>query len=260
MSRSTNRRVAIACAGGALIGAAGLRDAGAQVVGETIGATIWETNHDYDADVLRDWKKDGCGGPFHSGDPTAFHDIATSPVRSSPKAVGLVRPDGSKLSGARLFRWCETINTTIGSSLHFTAWYHFPAGYDVGNGWFHIMEWKSNGSENAKQMLGVANRSGGGMYLHLGQGSDSGGGFWGQDILDIPIATWFKLEARVKKAADATGRIRVWQDSTLILDVSNLKTANSKDWSWAVINYGDAMPTTGGVGIVIDDARIQTVV
>jgi hypothetical protein len=95
------------------------------------------------------------------------------------------------------------------------------------------------------------------MYVRLGRGADSGSGFWDQTLEDIPVGQWFHLEVYYQKAATATGHITVWQDGVQIVDLANVKTANSGDLGWGVINYGQ-MTTPSDMTIYVDGAAIST--
>ena len=155
--------------------------------------------------------------------------------------------------GVRLFRWCESYEH---QALYYSAWYYIPHQVRV-NHWWWLMQWKSEGSFNAKFGLAVANRPDGRMYVFVERGEDSGGGAWGQNVKDLPVGQWFHLEAYYAKATDGTGRVTAWQDGVQIVDVPNVATANSQDLSWAVINYGqDTVPSD--VTVHVDDAAIST--
>ncbi len=176
-------------------------------------------------------------------------------AHSGRYGVQLHVPDmntGSSL-GVRLFRWCEA---QTHAALYYSAWYYLPQRVQV-QGWWHLMEWKSSGSYNAKFMVGVANRADGSMYLYVERGQDSGGGRWSQSVRNVPVGQWFHVEAYVRKATDSSGRVTLWQDGVQLVDVTGVATANSDDLRWAVINYGQ-YTTPSDVTIYADDARIST--
>ncbi|MDP8924330.1 MAG: polysaccharide lyase [Chloroflexota bacterium] len=211
---------------------------------------LWRADHE-EGD-LSDWDRDDCGGQFDNG--AAYTEFSNG-TRNGSGGMRLRVPDMNtgNSEGARAFRWCESRQH---QALYYSAWYYIPEKVRV-DGWWWLMEWKSEGSYNAKLGLAVANRSDGAMYIGLGRGSDSGGGWWPQSVANLPVGRWFHLEVYYKKAADATGRVTVWQDGVRIIDLAGVQTANSSDLGWAVINYGQ-YTRPADVEIYIDDVTIST--
>ena len=210
---------------------------------------LWKTR--FGGGSLSKWKADGCGGEFNSGGGETR--VTRGKVHVGRFAAALRLPDASRRTqGVRLFRWCEAQSHP---ALYYSAWYYLPRRYDV-NGWWGLMQWKSEGSFNWKFGIMVGNRPDGAMYLYLGRGEDSGGGRLDQNTADLPAERWVHVEAYYEKAADRGGRVAVWQDGTKILDVDGVQTANSDDLGWAVINYGQGI-SPSPVRIVVDDARIE---
>jgi hypothetical protein len=72
----------------------------------------------------------------------------------------------------------------------------------------------------------------------------------------VPVATWVHFEILYRKAADATGRITVWQDGVQILDLPNLVTAPTEMIQWdAGGGSNDIAPSPATV--YLDDATIS---
>jgi hypothetical protein len=227
---------------------------------DTVAQTglLWSAGHE--AGTSADWwapepagvEGNNCGGEYNNSPATS---TVSTVRRTGQYGMALRVPNlntGSSL-GARLFRWCEAQQQ---AALYYSGWYLIPQHVTVGS-WWHIMEWKSAGSVNAKFALAVGNRPNGEMYVGLERGVDSGGGFWSQSVKDIPVGQWFHLEAYYKKATNGTGRVTVWQDGVQTIDLAHVRTANSSDLAWAIINYGqDTSPSD--VTIHIDDAAIST--
>ena len=211
---------------------------------------LWRADHE-EGD-LSDWERGDCGGQFSNGAAYTEHSNGT---RNDSGGMRLRVPDMNTgdSEGARAFRWCEAQQH---GGLYYSAWYYVPEQVRV-DGWWWLMEWKSEGSYNAKFGLAVGNRRDGQMYLFLARGEDSGGGTWEQRRMDLPAGQWVHLEAYYEKSSRDSGRVTVWQDGTEILDVDYVRTANSSDLNWAVINYGqDTRPAD--VEIYVDDAAIGT--
>jgi len=72
----------------------------------------------------------------------------------------------------------------------------------------------------------------------------------------VPMAAWVHFEILYRKAADATGRITIWQDGVQILDVPNLVTAPTDLLQWDVGGgSNDIAPSPATV--YFDDATIS---
>jgi cell division septation protein DedD len=224
-----------------------------------VPGVLWSADHE--EGHTGDWWLPGpprvegnnCGGEYNNGTATSeISQIRHGGLYGLALRVPNMSTDDSM--GARLFRWCEARQN---SALYYSAWYFIPQQVSVNGWWWHLMEWKSAGSFNAKFTLAVDNRADGRMYLGLGRGADSGGGFWGQTVKDMPVGQWFHIEAYYLKSAGPTGRVTVWQDGVQIVDLAGVQTANSADLGWAVINYGQfTLPSD--VTIYVDDAAIST--
>ena len=210
---------------------------------------LWSADHE--DRTMNAWRANGCGGEFNSDGGTS--DVSKDVAYAGQWSAKMVLPNAStQVQGVRLFRWCEAQQN---QELYYSAWYYFPQRYTSGN-WWTIMQWKSNGSYNAKFQVTVGNRSDGQMYVYLGRGTDSGGGAWHQNIANLPVGKWVHLEVYVKKATDTTGRVTLWQDGVQLIDLPGVQTANSSDLSWAVINYGERInPST--VTVYADNAAIS---
>ncbi len=226
-------------------------------VGEEVGVTLWRGNSE-EGD-LSDWERNGCGGNF-SNPPNADAVISTRAHAGSYGArLFITDPNGPSAQGARLFRWCEPRDHPV---LRYTAWYYVPRTYDIDR-WFHIMQWKSTmvggctNQCNATVAVNVRTKANGAMALGIERGVDNGGGTWTQNAAEVPIGRWFEVEAKVWKGSDSDGRIRLWQDGTLLLDVQGINTARSDDLQWAVIAYGQGI-SPEPVTVYADDARIAT--
>jgi hypothetical protein len=74
--------------------------------------------------------------------------------------------------------------------------------------------------------------------------------------IPVPLGTWVHFEVMLRKAADATGQVTVWQDGVQILDNPGVITAPT-DWvQWDAGGAStDILPTPAV--IYVDDAAIS---
>ena len=73
----------------------------------------------------------------------------------------------------------------------------------------------------------------------------------------IPVNVWFHIEFYLKRAADKTGAVALYQDGQLLLDVKNVITDDSSWGQWYVGNLADAL-TPRDSTLYVDDVTIRT--
>ena len=72
----------------------------------------------------------------------------------------------------------------------------------------------------------------------------------------IPIGSWFHIEFFLKRAADATGEVALYQDGALLFDVTNLITDDSSFGQWYVGNLADHLAPPDST-LYVDDVSIS---
>jgi hypothetical protein len=77
-----------------------------------------------------------------------------------------------------------------------------------------------------------------------------------EDYKRVPIGSWFHIELFLKRASDATGEIRLYQDGTLLFERVNLKSDASKFSQWYVGNWADGA-TPPDSSLYVDDVSIS---
>ena len=74
----------------------------------------------------------------------------------------------------------------------------------------------------------------------------------------VPIGSWFHLEFRLRRASDATGEAALYQDGTLLMELTGLPTDDTAYGQWYVGNYADGL-TPPASTIYVDDVTIRPV-
>jgi hypothetical protein len=232
----------------------------------TVSATptlLWSANHETRSEV--EWYRDFGGGEFDSGcaGVQPSNEVARSGLYSLKLTI--CAPCGTPSSGARMFRGSESWQYP---DLYYKVWYYVPRVYTVtGSGipgddaFWNILQWKSRAADPPRNdpffMLNIGNRPDGTMFLYL---YDSNARVsYGQTVMDVPIGQWFSIEALYKSRGDATGQITIWQDGTLLWNITGVQTRYPDHeggvTEWSVNNYSNGVtptPTT----LFIDDAEI----
>jgi hypothetical protein len=73
----------------------------------------------------------------------------------------------------------------------------------------------------------------------------------------IPIGRWFHIEAFVERANDASGQLRLLLDGSMVVELDNLKTDDTRWGQWYVGNLANGlMPPESTV--YVDDVTISS--
>lgn len=80
--------------------------------------------------------------------------------------------------------------------------------------------------------------------------------FRGPDPSPVPIGSWFHIELFLKRAADATGRLALYQDDTLLFEATNLKSDASSFTEWYVGNLAAGIMPADST-LYVDDVSIR---
>jgi len=72
----------------------------------------------------------------------------------------------------------------------------------------------------------------------------------------VPIGSWFQIELRWRRAADASGEIALYQDGQLVLQRTSIATDDTNFAQWYVGNFADAL-TPADSTIYVDDVTIR---
>lgn len=220
------------------------------------GDVVWSADHET-GNVLQ-WSTDAGGGVFNSG-PATVAAAAVPFARSGEHAMELsIDLSGGEPAGARVFRWGERLEHGF-----YGAWYYFPKAHrpDV---WWNVMQTKSrppDGETVTMWVVNVAADEDGTMRLYLWDalGALPFPGISAQVDRALPVGRWVHLELYVAHATAPTGRIALFQDGELLLDLTDQVTAMSDDLQWSVNNYSDAIDPSDVV-IYVDDAAIRRAV
>jgi hypothetical protein len=72
----------------------------------------------------------------------------------------------------------------------------------------------------------------------------------------VPIGSWVHLEFRFRRAADATGEVALYQDGSLLIELTGLVTDDTDFGQWYVGNYADALAPPDST-LYVDDVTIK---
>jgi len=144
-------------------------------------------------------------------------------------------------------------------SAYYGAWYFIPEALKEVNGAWNL--WHFQGRDDPNELLHDL------WDVTLYHGAQPGD--WELGILDrpasnatyrsadhkrVPIAAWFHIELFLKRAADSSGKIVLYQDGVPLFERTNLKSDASKFTQWYV---GDFANTPADTSLYVDDVSIS---
>jgi hypothetical protein len=162
---------------------------------------------------------------------------------------------------------------------YYSTWVYLPERYDPtkvapwdpgDGGWWNIFQFKSDNLAGS-QPVAVLNIGWNDEHNHMelyldtksypDPRSDSHTNTsWLQvDPVAVPVGEWFHLEARYVKSESPDGLITIWQDGTLILEATGIRTALSEQTAWGIGNYTDHIRSVDSSGATIGTAGSATI-
>ena len=202
---------------------------------------------------LSEWLSDGQGGTFTentTAGPTATNAMAHAGQWSGRVSIS---PSANMTSTSYLFR-----NQPSPPAAYYSAWFYVPSTVDV-SAWLSLTHFRDSPTGDGGNLTAIwdvnlyplpAGGLAAQLYDYVTQVN-----LRQTTPVSAPLDSWFQLEILFSKSTDATGRIAIWQDGTLVLDNPDVATVQN-DWvQWDAGGASDAMspPST----IYLDDAAIS---
>ncbi len=183
-------------------------------------------------------------------------EIVTSPVHSGRYAAAFqVESDSESGSQARCVR-----QGVMPNAAYYGAWYYVPALVSTNMKLWNLWHFQG-GDVPPAQEHGLCDVS-------LVNGTDGDLELIVYDFLkgvvrrpatatSIPIGAWFHIELYLKRAADATGELALYQDGKQLFDATNIVTDDAMFDQWYVGNLVDVGLPTPDFTVYVDDVTIS---
>ncbi len=223
-------------------------------IGDGAAGILWSAT--FEAGDLSEWSGDGHGGAFVV-DNVSVAPSATLALAHRGRYAGMatVAPVPGTTSINYLFR-----DQPSEPAAYYSAWFYIPSSFTV-KSWLSLIHFNGSASGDGKNLsalwdLNLYPRPDGSLVAHLYDFFVTQTNLEQTFPVPVPVATWVHFEVLLRKAADATGEIAVWQDGVSILDHRNAVTAPT-DWvQWdAGVSSDDVAPSAATV--YVDDAAIS---
>ena len=163
---------------------------------------------------------------------------------------------GGKVNQTRCVR-----QGVLPASAYYGAWYFIPEALKATDSAWNLWHFKgaADESDSLRDLWDVTLVKGaqaGDWELVVYDRLANNSTYRGKDRRRVPIGSWFHIELFLKRAADATGEIRLYQDGELLFEQTDLKSDTSKFSQWYVGNWApDATPANSSV--FVDDVSIS---
>ena len=184
-------------------------------------------------------------------DPDASHRVVDAPVHSGNHAAAFsVTSEPSGLQARCFLEGALPRDATYG------AWFYLPTRATNAGNW-NLMHFQggSLGALHGLWDVSLASAADGSSFLYVF-------GFLGAGLRapdtprPVPIKSWFHVEFRFQRAADATGEIALYQDGAPLMQLTGLTTDDTDFGQWYVGNYADAL-TPANSTVYVDDVTIR---
>jgi hypothetical protein len=192
---------------------------------------------------------------FCYGDPLATYETVTAPVHSGHHAAAFtVQSNDPSAQQARCVR-----QGVLPTAAYYGAWYFVPK-LATNSALWNLVHLQGSNAPGAV-LHGL-------WDISLVNGSDGSLQVVVFDFLNsmvrrparptpIPIGAWFHLELYLKRAADATGEVALYQDGQRLLDATNIITDDSSWGQWYVGNLASGL-TPAASTLYVDDVTIRS--
>src|SRR5262245_9395108 len=213
---------------------------------------LWQAT--FETGDLSEWLSDGNGGVYMdnlAGAPGPTQDAAH---RGGYGGIATFAPI-TVTSFSYLFR-----EQPSPPEAYYGAWLFIPASLQVGS-WLSLLHFGHHRTATVSETtplwdFNVYPGTDGSLIAHV-YDATAMVNLEQTNPMPVPVARWVHFEIFFRKAADATGRITIWQDGVQILDLVNLVTAPTEWVQWAVGGgSNDIAPSPATV--YLDDATISS--
>lgn len=188
---------------------------------------------------------------FCYSDPGARFEVVSEPVHSGRLAAAFSISAGDpNAQQARCVR-----QGTLPAAAYYGAWYLIPGSPTSNGNWnlFHF-EGAGPGELHALWDVSLSMASNGEFRLTLFDFL-RGVPIYADDAPVVPIGKWFHVQLYLRRAADETGEVALYQDGQLVYRFTELVTDDSNWGQWYIGNLAVAL-TPPHSTIYVDDVTI----
>ena len=194
---------------------------------------------------------------FCYADPGAAHEIVNAPVHSGRSAAAFRVTSDLDGRQTRCVR-----EGTLPADAVYGAWFYVPALAENAINW-NLIHFQGGAAAPLFHNLwdvSLANADDGSLVLYvrdfMNGSPGSGDARFPETQRPIPIGAWFHVEFRLRRAADATGLVALYQGDALLLEVPDIVTDDSELGQFYVGNLVGAI-TPPESTVYVDDVTVS---
>jgi hypothetical protein len=197
------------------------------------------------------------GGYCYARHDAAF-EIVSSPVHTGKFAAAFTVTGNATTGSTNERSQARCVRQGVmPKSAYYGAWYWVPAQQTSDGNWnlFHFLGGVSEADSHSLWDISLSNNADGALelsvydFLNATHPPLSG-------VPPIPIASWFHIEILIKRSAQPTGEVTVYQDEVVALHLTNVITDDT-DWGqWYVGNYARKLVPELST-VYVDDVTIR---
>lgn len=186
----------------------------------------------------------------------AAYRLVTSPVRTGPFAAAfdLDMDTDNFQHQARCVR-----KGTLPEAAVYSAWFYIPSGSSDPENW-NLVHFQGGEPEQRGPLPGT-------WDVTVGQSSTGELALYVADLramvrhtqrVPVPLPTdrWFNLEFYLKRSADATGEVALFQDGEELIRVTDVRTDGNTLTEWYVGNYALSLKPSKST-LYVDDVSVR---
>jgi len=196
------------------------------------------------------------GSGFCYADPDSSQRLVSSPVHSGSYAAAFDMDPSS--SGSQRQTRCVR-GGVLPVEAYYGAWYYVPSDLAGASDWnlFHFQGGQPRSLLHALWDVSMEETPGIGLVVYIYDARQDG--HYGQaEPKAIPRDRWFHLEFYLKRAADATGEVALYQDGEEVVRRTGIITDDSPFGEWYVGNWAAELANTPStVSVYVDDVTVR---
>jgi hypothetical protein len=196
------------------------------------------------------------GEGFCYANPGSAFTVVTSPVRSGDFAAAFEMRGGDQ-PGLRQTRCVR--EGVLPEAAYYGAWYYIPTGFSGARDWnlIHFQGGRVGDQLENQWDVSMDERADGELEAFVFN-LISGEIYRQEAPVPIPRDRWFQLEFYLKRAADPTGEIALYQDGQQLIERREIMTDDSPFSQWYVGNFTAAFaPSSSTSTLYVDDVSIR---
>lgn len=182
--------------------------------------------------------------------PLAVYELVESPVRSGRYSAAFrVTPMGAEEQSRCV------LNGQLPQAAYYGAWYYLPEPAEATGNW-NLFHFRGGDATTTTGIWDVSLGNDDAGQLALYVRDPSGAAVLPESPRLVPVGAWFHIEFLLRRAADATGEVALYQDGQLLLRLIEVVTDDGVLSEWYVGNLSDGV-VPADYTLYVDDVSVR---